>query len=173
MNKQLQKKAYLDVHTGLPNKSCCERFFCDDHFITEPTAVMVFDLNNLKTVNDTLGHIVGDQFILNFSRLLRDSVPTQDFVGRYGGDEFMAVIYEASDEKINEIRARLEEEVKQFNKLHHSSNEVDIDYASGWALSKDYKQCTFRTLFDKADKNMYKNKQQRHKALTKDKKDGN
>lgn len=160
MNKQLEKKAYLDVHTGLANKSCCEKYFYDDQFINEPTAVLVYDLNNLKTVNDTLGHIVGDQFILNFSRLLRDSIPTQDFVGRYGGDEFMAILYHASGEKIHEVNTKLAEEVKQFNKLHHGDNSVDIEYAYGWAFSEDYKQCTFRTLFDKADKNMYQNKMQ-------------
>lgn len=165
MNKQLEKKAYLDLHTGLPNKSCCEKFFYDDHFITEPTAVIVYDLNNLKTVNDTLGHIVGDQFILNFSRLLRDSIPTQDFVGRYGGDEFMAIVYNASEEKVSQISAKLEEEVNRFNKLHHGDNSVDIKYACGWAFSKDYNQCTFRTLFDKADKNMYQNKM-RSKNIT-------
>lgn len=158
MNKQLEKKAYLDVHTGLANKSCCEKFFHNDQFISEPTAVIVYDLNNLKTVNDTLGHTVGDQFILNFSRLLRDSIPTQDFVGRYGGDEFMAIIHNATSEKINEITAKLAEEVSQFNQLHHGNNSVDINYAYGWAISNDYKQCTFRTLFDKADKNMYQNK---------------
>lgn len=92
MNKQLEKKAYLDLHTGLPNKSRCEQFFHDEHFINEPTAVMVYDLNNLKLANDTLGHIVGDQLILNFSNLLRGAVPSQDFVGRYGGDEFLVVI---------------------------------------------------------------------------------
>lgn len=160
MNKQLEKKAYLDVHTGLANKSCCEKYFYDDQFINEPTAVIVYDLNNLKTVNDTLGHIVGDQFILNFSRLLRDSIPTRDFVGRYGGDEFMAILYHASGEKIHEVNTKLAEEVKQFNKLHHGDNSVDIEYAYGWAFSEDYKQCTFRTLFDKADKNMYQNKMQ-------------
>ena len=54
---------------------------------------IVYDLNNLKRVNDTFGHIVGDQFILNFSNLLRNTIPAQDFVGRYGGDEFMAVLF--------------------------------------------------------------------------------
>lgn len=164
MNRQLEKKAYLDVHTGLANKSCCEKFLNNDQFISEATAVIVYDLNNLKTVNDTLGHVVGDQFILNFSRLLRDSVPTHDFVGRYGGDEFMAIVHNASAEKINEISEKLAEEVNHFNKLHHGRNNVDINYAYGWALSTDYRQCTFRTLFDKADKNMYQNKMQSKNA---------
>lgn len=158
MNKQLEKKAYLDVHTGLPNKSSCERFFQDEQFISEPTAVIVYDLNNLKQVNDTLGHMVGDQFILNFSNLLREAIPAQDFVGRYGGDEFMAVIYNASGEKLAAIDAKLAEDVKRFNELNHNDHHFDIRYAHGCAFSEDYKQCTFMTLFNKADKNMYEDK---------------
>lgn len=158
MNKQLEKKAYLDLHTGLPNKSRCEQFFHDEQFINEPTAVMVYDLNNLKLANDTLGHIVGDQLILNFSNLLRGAVPSQDFVGRYGGDEFLVVIHEASAEKIAAINAKMAEAVSRFNKLNHGSDTADVSYACGWALSTDYKQCTFMTLFNQADQNMYENK---------------
>lgn len=157
-NKQLEKTAYLDLHTGLPNKSYCEKFFHNDQFISEPTAVIVYDLNNLKRVNDTFGHMVGDQFILNFSNLLRNTIPAQDFVGRYGGDEFMAVIYNASNEKIHRINVKLDEEVKRFNKLNHSGDHLDINYAHGCAFSEDYSQCTFITLFNRADKNMYKDK---------------
>ena len=45
----------------------------------------MFDLNNLKTVNDTMGHSAGDQLILNFAKLLCSVIPEKDFVGRYGG----------------------------------------------------------------------------------------
>ncbi|MGO4944975.1 GGDEF domain-containing protein [Blautia sp. Sow4_E7] len=95
---------------------------------------------------------------MNFSNLLRNTIPAQDFVGRYGGDEFMAVIYNASNEKINRINIKLDEEVKRFNKLNHSGDQLDINYAHGCAFSADYNQCTFMTLFNRADKNMYKDK---------------
>ena len=55
-NHILSKKAYLDVHTGLPNKSRCEDLLNSSGFITEPLCFVMFDLNNLKEVNDTLGH---------------------------------------------------------------------------------------------------------------------
>ena len=60
----------------------------------------MFDLNNLKTVNDTMGHSAGDQLIINFAKLLRSVIPEKDFVGRYGGDEFIAVIYHTSEAEI-------------------------------------------------------------------------
>ena len=158
MNKQLEKKAYLDLHTGLPNKGSCEKFFGDAQLLQNPTAVIVYDLNDLKLVNDTQGHVSGDQYILNFARLLRASIPRSDFVGRYGGDEFMAVIYDASDEKLQALQIRLAETVEQWNASHRGDGRVALSYASGWAFSGDCKQCTFVDLFNLADKNMYKNK---------------
>ena len=153
-NKQLEKKAYVDLHTGLPNKSKCEELFHTVEFIKSPTACIVFDMNNLKHVNDSLGHSMGDQLILNFARLLRNSVPAKDFVGRYGGDEFIAVIYDASRES---IVTDLQKETEKFNNY---GTHIKVSYSHGWALSTDYNECTLRTLFDKADKYMYENKQQ-------------
>ena len=126
MNRQLEKKAYLDVHTGLANKSCCEKFLNDDQFISEATAVIVYDLNNLKTVNDTLGHVVGDQFILNFSRLLRDSVPTHDFVGRYGGDEFIIIYEGLQEQEVVERAMRLRKKIMELGIAHAYSKALPI-----------------------------------------------
>ncbi len=75
----------------------------------------MFDLNNLKTVNDTMGHSAGDQLILNFAKLLRSVIPEKDFVGRYGGDEFIAVIYHTSEAEIKEILKSLYREKERLN----------------------------------------------------------
>lgn len=158
-NKQLAKKAFIDEHTGLPNKGRCEKFFTDSNVIQESLACIVFDLNNLKKANDTLGHSVGDQLIANFARLLRNSVPEKNFVGRYGGDEFMAVIYGTTKPEVEAILNSLQKNVSEFNQLHHGNNGfVEISYAYGWVLSDDMPDCSFRVLFDKADRNMYENK---------------
>ena len=158
-NHQLEQKAYTDQHTGLPNKGKCEEFFYDADVMNKPVACIVFDLNGLKEANDTLGHSVGDQLIANFARLLRNAVPPSDFVGRYGGDEFMAVVRNASKEDAEAIVERLRKDVDEFNRLHHGGGQfVDVSYACGWAVSTDYPNCSFRILFDKADRNMYEDK---------------
>lgn len=154
-NKLLEQKAYLDLHTGLPNKSKVEELLHNVEFIKTPTACIMFDLNNLKVVNDTMGHSVGDQLIVNFARLLRDCTPPKDFVGRFGGDEFVAFLYNTSAEDIDAFLAKLQKEVELFNLY---GKNVKISYASGWALSSNYENCTLRTLFDRADRYMYENK---------------
>lgn len=158
-NNQLELKAFTDQHTGLPNKGRCEEFFYDSELMRKSVACIVFDLNNLKIANDTLGHSVGDQLIANFARLLRNAVPSPNFVGRYGGDEFMAVIYDASQEKVELILEQLGQAAQEFNRLNHGGGQfVEVNYAYGWALSTEYPNCSFRVLFDQADKNMYENK---------------
>lgn len=155
-NRALEKKAYIDVHTGLPNKSRCEEILNDTEVIPETTACMMFDLNNLKIVNDTKGHSAGDQLILDFAQLLRKVIPEEDFVGRYGGDEFMAVIYDTNKQEIEGVLEKLRVEIEQHN---HNEKMEAISYAHGWALSNAYENCTMQLLFDRADCCMYENKQ--------------
>ena len=83
-NHILSKKAYLDVHTGLPNKSRCEDLLNSSGFITEPLCFVMFDLNNLKEVNDTLGHAAGDSMIANFASY--DRYPWEYTFFPVGGD---------------------------------------------------------------------------------------
>ena len=161
-NKLLEQKAFIDEHTGLPNKGRCEKFFTDAEVMQSPVACVVFDLNNLKKANDTLGHSVGDQLIENFARLLRNSIPAHHFVGRYGGDEFMAVLYGISKQEVKGILDELQKNVDEFNQLNHGGNGfVDVSYAFGWSFSEDLPDCSFRVLFDQADRRMYENKLQK------------
>lgn len=154
-NQLLEQKAYIDIHTGLPNKGSCEELLNNREILREPTACVIFDLNNLKTVNDTRGHSAGDQLILSFARLLRRVIPEKHFVGRYGGDEFMAVIYHTDRQEVEGILDSLRREADAANR---DGNQLPLSYAYGWAISADYEGCVMQTLLDKADYCMYENK---------------
>ena len=152
LNKLLEQRAYTDAHTGLPNKDACEVLLNNKETVAKHTACMMFDLNNLKIINDSKG----DQLILNFARLLRNVIPQKDFVGRYGGDEFMVVIYNTSKTEIEDILKQLS---REKDRLNSSGNNMPIDYACGWAISDADSECTIQMLLDKADYYMYENKQ--------------
>lgn len=78
-NKILQKKVYLDEATGLPNKNKCEEILNETEPVPENelVAMCVFDLNNLRTINNNLGHDKGDEYIRSFAIQLREAVPEE------------------------------------------------------------------------------------------------
>lgn len=161
LNKLLEQREYTDAHTGLPNKDACEELLNNKEKVSEHTACLMFDLNNLKIINDTKGHSKGDQLIFNFAHLLRRVIPQEAFVGRYGGDEFMVVIYNTSKTEIEDILMQLS---REKDSLNSRGNDMPIDYACGWAISDADSECTIQMLLDKADYYMYENKQSRKKS---------
>lgn len=161
LNKLLEQRAYTDAHTGLPNKDACEVFLKNKETVAKHTACIMFDLNNLKIINDSKGHSKGDQLIFNFANLLRRVIPQEAFVGRYGGDEFMVVIYNTSKTEIEDILMQLS---REKDSLNSRGNDMPIDYACGWAISDADSECTIQMLLDKADYYMYENKQSRKKS---------
>ena len=152
----LSATAYVDVQTGLSNKSSCEKKLRDTHFLDKNIGILMFDMNNLKKINDSLGHAAGDSTIQNFARMLRLSVPEHQFVGRFGGDEFIVILHDADVQLLDEIIDSLHEKIGRFNK---KSSDIKISYAVGKAHSSWYDTAvTMQILFEKADYNMYQNK---------------
>jgi len=93
--------AHHDALTGLPNRSLLHDRL--DQALTQATrsehrlAVMFLDLDRFKSVNDTLGHHVGDQLLMHVAERLREAVRAVDIVSRLGGDEFVVILPEIQD----------------------------------------------------------------------------
>ena len=154
--RSLNEKAYVDLATGLPNKNKCEEMLSSHLPISKPTACFMLDLNDLKKVNDTLGHEMGDIMILNFAKLLRKVVPLHYFVGRFGGDEFIVIAENISGrEEAEDLIKKIKDMILKFNGLR---GEFQINYACGYALSEDYPEATLFDLLNEADLNMYEDK---------------
>lgn len=155
-NNELSEKAYIDLATGLPNKNKCEEMLSAHHGVSKPTACFMLDLNDLKKVNDTLGHEMGDIMILNFAKLLRKVVPLHYFVGRFGGDEFIVIAEDISGkEEAEELIKKIKDMILKFNGLR---GEFQINYACGYAFSGDYPEASLLDLLNEADLNMYEDK---------------
>ena len=151
MNRELKNKIYLDEATGLPNKNRCEEILTLE--VEQNTALCVFDLNNLRIINNQQGHERGDLYISSFAKCLRKSIDENQFVGRYGGDEFIAFFKDVTKE---DVKRNLENIKKECAKC----SEIPLSYATGYAYSNDFSGFTMRELFCQADKNMYIDKNQ-------------
>lgn len=150
-NRELKSKIYLDEATGLPNKNKCEEILTLE--AEQNMAICVFDLNNLRIINNQQGHERGDLYINLFAKSLRKGVDENQFVGRCGGDEFIAFFKDMSKE---DVKRNLENIKKECAKC----SEIPLSYAAGFAYSNDFSTLTMRELFCQADKNMYIDKNQ-------------
>lgn len=150
-NRELKSKIYLDEATGLPNKNKCEEILTLE--AEQNMAICVFDLNNLRIINNQQGHERGDLYINLFAKSLRKGVDENQFVGRCGGDEFIAFFKNVTKE---DVKRNLENIKKDCAKC----SEIPLSYAAGFAYSNDFSKLTMRELFCQADKNMYIDKNQ-------------
>jgi diguanylate cyclase (GGDEF)-like protein/PAS domain S-box-containing protein len=94
--QRLLKLAHFDTLTGLPNRS--QFYESLAHALEQAAehhwalAVLFLDVDRFKNVNDTLGHTIGDELLRQFSNRLIDSLRVRDTIGRFGGDEFAAIL---------------------------------------------------------------------------------
>jgi diguanylate cyclase (GGDEF)-like protein len=120
-----------------------------------PISILMADINDLKKVNDALGHNSGDTLILRTSQCLRAACRVDDVICRIGGDEF-AVIFPSTDEKaVDEIAIRLSEHIESDNRAHP---DVPLSLAIGTATAVDPNSLSEQLAL--ADRSMYANKRE-------------
>ena len=106
-NSVLSLRAKTDAMTGLLNREATRAIIETALSGGQPGALLLLlDMDNLKDINDTLGHPIGDRAILMLTEQLRAIFPNADAIGRIGGDEFMIFLREAGSEA--QARAQLE-----------------------------------------------------------------
>ncbi len=132
----MMQMAYTDPLTGLPNQrtinDCIANALMRRRVSGEPTAVFFVDVDNLKNVNDTLGHEAGDRLIRMIGHRLRDALGDQDILGRVGGDEFVVVSPGTSSaEEYEEIGQRLLEAMAE--PLHLDGHHIRMTSSIGVA----------------------------------------
>ena len=155
INRELKRKAYTDI-TGIKNKHACleEMNILDCNDNTLNIGFVMFDLNNLKKVNDFYGHEKGDELIQNFVLLLRHASDRKYFLGRFGGDEFIVIIQNCNEQMMEQYIGSVQSLTEKFNR----GRTIQLSYACGYAISTQKHYYLMEDLLKEADKNMYENK---------------
>jgi diguanylate cyclase (GGDEF)-like protein len=108
LNDQLEEIVRIDVLTGLYNRRGLDeqlaRAMAEGRRHGRPVAVVLFDVDHFKRVNDTHGHLVGDQVLAQLARLTSNAMRKEDLLGRWGGEEFLAILPD-TDLKAAEVLA--------------------------------------------------------------------
>lgn len=161
-----RKDAYVDV-TGVHNKSACMEKMrqLEERDNTFGIGIAMFDLNNLKKINDYYGHDKGDELIEAFAQLLRTLPKERCFLARFGGDEFILIQEKTSAAQMHQIISTLQQRTQEYNK----KNAIPIEFASGFAVSDRRQYFIISDLLKEADKKMYENKRESKKQASEQK----
>lgn len=149
---------YISEHdelTGLYNR----RFFENDLgrervSLDYPVAVLSFDVNGLKIINDTLGHAKGDQLLISSADIIKRALPPEAVVARIGGDEFIGILDNTDEKKAKDIMDLVELELDEYNK---NNKMFPISIAMGLSVETIPGEGIARAL-NEADENMYRQK---------------
>jgi diguanylate cyclase (GGDEF)-like protein/PAS domain S-box-containing protein len=116
--------AYHDVLTGLMNRKALDEHFTFSKSLMENQriAVLFLDLDRFKTINDTLGHLIGDQILKEAANRIQTSIGPKDVLARLGGDEFVILLQDISS--IDEIIKIAENILQAFVPTMHIPNQV-------------------------------------------------
>ncbi len=112
--QQIEQLAFFDALTGLANRRLFHDRATDELRSTvapDTLAILFIDLDRFKTINDTLGHDVGDQVLVHVARRLRTCIRDGDLLARLGGDEFAILLPLTSDLEAREVALRMLEEL--------------------------------------------------------------
>lgn len=162
LKRQLEEKTKTDQLTGLFNRSYFEQYTAGlgEHDIFPVTFVSA-DCNWLKMINDTYGHLVGDEYLRMTALLFKVVLPQDAKVFRVGGDEFIIVLPKTDAQQAGEIISRLKAEEKMFA---IKEKNVSISYGSytmqGCHGCKQFDRCSNCVIMavEQADKEMYHSK---------------
>jgi diguanylate cyclase (GGDEF)-like protein len=119
-------------------------------------ALFFMDLNGLKQINDTLGHMTGDEALRDTAEVLRRTFRGSDLVARLGGDEFVALAHLHSELDVETLGARLREHLREFNASGERAYEVDLSI--GATLVDEPAGQNLEDFIARADQAMYQDK---------------
>ncbi len=168
----LEALSYRDTLTGIFNRNFFEETLevleeqIERKLITKPYTVFVIDINDLKAINDRLGHDKGDILLKCTAEILHNSVRKTDYVFRAGGDEFHIIAYACNETSARKIIGRIHSNTDKYNSK--SKKDVYISLSIGWVTATNFKDAPKR-LVRQADTYMYafknKNKERYHKEV--------
>ena len=157
----LHEKAEYDSLTQLLNRATAEQHIIE-YLNSYPNgahcALMIIDLDNFKQINDSFGHMFGDKVLLKAAEIIKRSFRNRDLVARIGGDEFLILMKDITNQKL--IKERCVQILSAFNSLlSDEQTGCEISCSIGVAISPDY-ATSYEQLFEFADEAMYLAKKQ-------------
>ncbi|MGC2246705.1 MAG: sensor domain-containing diguanylate cyclase [Terriglobales bacterium] len=157
--REMERLAFLDQLTQMPNRRYLEMSvktaLTEFQVHRDPFGVLMIDLDWFKSINDKSGHAIGDQALQEAAKTLTGALRTSDIVGRWGGDEFLAVVRHVDSDILKRLAGRCCALVAQTS-LVGGSDRVALSVSVGGAIT--IHEDSAETLIKRADELMYQSK---------------
>lgn len=161
---EVRTYALTDPMTGLPNARSLQIEFEKETARASRSGssfqVLMLDLDGFKAVNDSFGHKVGDDMLREVAKVIREQLRDYDFLARYGGDEFVALLPETGPEDVAELCQRIEKGVVDYKLYVENDMYASVGVSIGSAGYPAHGE-TFDQMMVAADKAMYRRKTRR------------
>lgn len=145
--------SYRDSLTGLYNRAYFEdelnRLDANGHF---PMTLVMGDFDGLKLINEAFGHQVGDNALVELARILEDTCRPADVICRWGGDEFLILIPDITEESMNDFCRRIKDACRDIE-----VEDTKLSFSIGCAAKTDPEE-PWQQVLKRAEDNMYKSK---------------
>ncbi len=164
-NKKLTRMSYLDGLTAVPNRRYFEEFFAREWKnairVKNPLSLLMCDIDCFKAYNDTYGHLNGDDCLKKIARTLNSALKRpRDFLCRYGGEEFIAVLPDTDRRGALSVAKRFLEETGKLKIVHKSSAvSKNVTISVGVATINPDEKTKPTSFINEADKALYEAKQ--------------
>ncbi len=155
--RRVKEEASIDPLTGLRNRRSFERalskFFRDFKKFGYPFSVIIMDLDNFKSINDTYGHLVGDRVLKEVGNILRNYLRAKDIPARTGGEEFTIILPGITKEEALTVAERLRKVISN-HMIKHDDKKINVTASFGIAEMRNDVEAP-EELLREADENLY------------------
>ncbi len=152
-NAILQEVSRIDPLTGLVNRRSIQERYKEAEDNKEIYAVILGDIDDFKKVNDTYGHNIGDKVLKEVARIFKQTIRNEDVVCRWGGEEILIFLPEASKEQAVAVSERILEKIRKIQIETENNHKFSITMTLGVAVSDEAEG--FKAIVKKADDRLY------------------
>jgi diguanylate cyclase (GGDEF)-like protein/PAS domain S-box-containing protein len=165
MEEEIRSLSLHDELTGLHNRrgfmTLADHVLKTANRLKKVTALIYMDVDNLKKINDTGGHKMGDRALVEVAFILRKSFRENDVIGRLGGDEFAILAMEATAMNVDALSARLQERLDLFNTRSSAEAGFQLAVSAGVCTREPDQAVAVEEMLSRADLLMYEQKRAR------------
>ena len=151
--KELEKIASIDKLTGIFNRRMLDQILQIELDITQrherDLSLIILDIDYFKQVNDTYGHLVGDEVLKDMASIISKNLRASDVFGRYGGEEFLVICTQTNEDNAFNLAEKLRKIIEEYKFNQVGTKTISL------GISSFKRNDTMEQLFKKADEALY------------------